>query len=231
MRLTDRSTAISPGRAWIRLYPREWRERYEEELLDVLGLRPLTARTRVDLVRGALDAHVHPLTPPGPPTAAALFAGLAWIVAGLASSLQPLMPDWPGFLLETIPLGVVGAVASGRSVAQVARRSGLTGPRGTMVTLGVALVGHAVWVLALVAAALGGPYGAITGATGAIAAVGIMLVGAVRSRADDHPAAECLLLVGAAMLIPTPAAWVLAGGAWIGLAVSGVRPVVPLRRA
>ncbi|HET9083894.1 MAG TPA: hypothetical protein VFN41_05765 [Candidatus Limnocylindrales bacterium] len=231
MRLTDRSTAASPGRAWIRLYPRAWRERYEDELLDVLGFRPLTVTTRLDLIRGALDAHVHPLTPPRPPTAAALFAGMAWIVAGLASSLQPLMPDWPGFLLETIPLGVVGAVASGRSVAQVARRSGLSGPRGTTAALLVALIGNAVWIIALVVAALGGPYGAITGATGAIAAIGIVLVGAVRSRAVDRPAAECLLIVGAAMLIPSPAAWVLAGGAWIGLAVTGLRLVVPLRRA
>ena len=230
MRLTDRSAIPSRGGAWLRLYPRGWRERYEPELLDVLAVGSLTVRTRVDLVRGALDAHVHPLTPPGPPTAAALIAGMAWIVAGLASSLQPLMPDWPGYLLETIPLGVVGAVASGRSVAQIARRSGLSGPPRTTPVLVVALVGHALWVVALVTAAVGGPYGAITGATGALAAIGIVLVGAMRACADDHPAAECLLIVGAAMLIPSPAAWILAGGAWIALALTGLRPVVPLRR-
>ena len=231
MRLTDPSAVPSAGRAWLRIYPRAWRERYEDELHEVLGLRRLTIRSRVDLARGALDAHVHPLTQPAPPTVASLIAGMAWIVAGLASSLQPLMPDWPGFLLETIPLGVVGAVASARTVAQTARRSGLAAPHGTTAALVVALVGHALWVVALVAAAVGGPYGAITGATGALAAIGIVLVGAVRARAEDHPAAELLLIVGAAMLIPSPAAWILAGGGWVALAVAGLRPVVPLRRA
>lgn len=231
MRVTDRSATAAPGRAWLRLYPRAWRDRYADELLAVLASRPSTLRTRLDLVRGALDAHVHPLLPPSPPIAAPLVAGVAWMVAGLASSLQPLMPDWPGFLLETLPVGVIGAFAAVRAVAQTARRSGLEAPRGTTVTLAIALVGHALWIGALASAALGGPYGAITGASGAIAAVGTVLVGVVRARAEDHPTAECLVVIGGAMLIPSPVAWVVAGGAWVGLALTGLRPLVPLRRA
>ncbi|MFL5686684.1 MAG: hypothetical protein ACJ77D_11580 [Chloroflexota bacterium] len=230
MRLTHRSDTAH-GRGWIRLYPRAWRDRYEDELLAVLESRSFTRRTKVDLVRGALDAHVHPLTPPSPPFVAALIAGTAWIVTGLASSLQPLMPDWPGFLLETIPIAVIGAVAALRSVAQATRRFGLDAPPRTTLALAIALIGNVLWIVALVAAALGGPYGAITGATGAVAAVGTALVGVVRPRGDDHATADCLLIAGAAMLIPSPLAWVLAGGAWIGMAVMGLRPVVPLRRA
>jgi hypothetical protein len=229
--LTDRSDATGAGRAWLRLYPRAWRDRYATELLNVLDAAPFTVRTRLDLVRGALDAHAHPLTPSLAPIVAALIAGIAWLTVGFVNALQPLMPDWPGFLLETIPVGVVGGVAALRAVTQVARRSGLCAPRGTALSLAIAVVGHALWIVAVVTAALGGPYGAVTGATGAIAALSTVLVGAVRSRADDHPTAEWLLIAGGAMLIPSPAAWVVAGGAWIGLAVTSLRPVVPLHRA
>ena len=231
MHVNERSVPGLPGRVWVRLYPRGWRDRYEDELLGVLESRTFTWRTRIDLVRGALDAQVHPLAPPGPPVVAALIAGVAWLTAGLASSLQPLLPDWPGFLLETLPVGAVGAFAALRATAQTARRSGLGAPHGTTLALAIAVVGHVLWIIALVVAAFGGPYGAITGAMGAIAAIGTVSVGIVRSRADDHPAAEVLLIVGATMLIPLPAAWIVAGGAWVALAAAGLRPVVPLRRA
>jgi hypothetical protein len=43
----------------VRLYPRPWRERYGEELLELLGARRLSAATILATVRGALDAHAH----------------------------------------------------------------------------------------------------------------------------------------------------------------------------
>ncbi len=42
------------------LYPRHWRERYEEEMLAMLELRPCSVLDRIDLVFGALDTHLHP---------------------------------------------------------------------------------------------------------------------------------------------------------------------------
>jgi hypothetical protein len=46
----------------LRLYPRAWRERYGEELSAQLeAQRPLRIGVVTDLVRGALDAHLHPL--------------------------------------------------------------------------------------------------------------------------------------------------------------------------
>jgi hypothetical protein len=46
----------------LRLYPREWRERYGEELSGQLEAEgPLRIGVVADLVRGALDAHLHPL--------------------------------------------------------------------------------------------------------------------------------------------------------------------------
>jgi hypothetical protein len=43
----------------VALYPRWWRDRYEEEFLEVLDQMPLTEAVMVDIVRGAIDAHLH----------------------------------------------------------------------------------------------------------------------------------------------------------------------------
>jgi hypothetical protein len=230
VQLTDRSER-GPGSRWLRLYPRDWRDRYAVELLDTLAAARVDRHVRLDLLRGAIDAHVHPLRPPDPPVVAALVAGVAWIAVGLASALQPLIPDWPGFLLETLPLGAVGALAVLRAVIQAARRSGLDAPRGTTPSLAIVVTGHLLWIATLVVAAFGGPYGAVTGAAGAAAAVGTVLVGLARHRAGDHLAAQGLLMAGGAMLVPSPIAWVVAGAAWIGLAIAALRAVRPLRPA
>lgn len=44
----------------LRLYPRVWRERYEEEFLVVLTAHPFTFSETLDIMKGALDAHLHP---------------------------------------------------------------------------------------------------------------------------------------------------------------------------
>ncbi len=230
MRLNDRSRRVT-GIALLRLYPRAWQDRYADEVAAVLEARPLGWRARLDLLRGAMDAHLHPAAPPRVPVLAALAAGMAWIVAGVAALTLSLPPDWPGYLLETLPVGLIGAMSGLLVVLAVGRRSGLAGPRGTGAAVVVAFVGHIAWIVALVVALLGGPYGAITGAAQSIAAVGLVLVGLVRARAGDHPVAEVVMIAGVAMLIPSPAAWPVAGAAWIALAIIAVRPTMPLRRA
>ena len=42
----------------LRLYPRRWRERYGDELLELAGSRPLGIRQQFDLFLGAIDAHL-----------------------------------------------------------------------------------------------------------------------------------------------------------------------------
>jgi hypothetical protein len=44
----------------IALYPQTWRDRYEEEFLALLAERPPDPLDRVDIVRGAIDARLHP---------------------------------------------------------------------------------------------------------------------------------------------------------------------------
>jgi hypothetical protein len=45
----------------LRLYPRAWRDRYEDEVLALLEERGGTVSTLVDLLFGALDAHLDPV--------------------------------------------------------------------------------------------------------------------------------------------------------------------------
>jgi hypothetical protein len=42
------------------LYPKAWRQRYEAEYVILLEQLPLSGRVVFDIVRGALDAHLHP---------------------------------------------------------------------------------------------------------------------------------------------------------------------------
>ena len=42
-----------------RLYPRGWRERYQDEMAEVLAQHTISVGTLFDIVVGALDAHVH----------------------------------------------------------------------------------------------------------------------------------------------------------------------------
>jgi hypothetical protein len=73
------------------LYPRAWRDRYEEEFLALLAERPPTLGDLVDTVRGALDAHLNPQgeVEPSPwthriPGLLALIAGALWSAVVLA---------------------------------------------------------------------------------------------------------------------------------------------------
>ncbi|GHO66953.1 hypothetical protein KSC_058450 [Ktedonobacter sp. SOSP1-52] len=48
------------NRTFLRLYPRAWRERYEEEMLAVLEQHTITPLTIFDLLLGAIDARLDP---------------------------------------------------------------------------------------------------------------------------------------------------------------------------
>jgi hypothetical protein len=44
----------------LRLYPARWRERYGEEIADLLATEPPSVPRAVDMVRGLIEAHLHP---------------------------------------------------------------------------------------------------------------------------------------------------------------------------
>ncbi len=51
----------------IRLYPRAWRQRYGEEMREMLAAQKPSLRTVTDLVAGAIDARFNPQSTPAAP--------------------------------------------------------------------------------------------------------------------------------------------------------------------
>jgi hypothetical protein len=98
----------------IGLYPRPWRDRYEEELLLLISERPPTIGDRFDLIRGALDARLHPQvrtsaeapTPSPVPDGdlrvarrlgmAAIVGAILWPAAFVVMATGPLVYDGDG---------------------------------------------------------------------------------------------------------------------------------------
>ncbi len=91
-------------RSLLRLYPLQWRHRYEEEVGALVDDEPLSVGLVVDLMRGAVDAHAHPEL------------GAPSLVGSTGSGQIPLAPPSPGnqvtvllrLLLVLIVLFVVG---------------------------------------------------------------------------------------------------------------------------
>jgi hypothetical protein len=99
----------------VALYPRAWRDRYETEFLALMADRPPDPLDRIDIVRGAVDARLHPQVRPSPtgpapapdPSAAAgrpssrvgwltLAGGLLWIAAVIVALNGELVADSGG---------------------------------------------------------------------------------------------------------------------------------------
>lgn len=96
------------------LYPRGWRSRYEPEFRALIEERPPTLVERFDIVRSALDAHLHPQVPrspetePGPPVPdadlrvarrlglGAVAGAAAWVAAFAVASIGPVRYDGDG---------------------------------------------------------------------------------------------------------------------------------------
>lgn len=109
--------------ALIRLYPRQWRDRYEVEFLGILEARPPSGRDRLDIVFGAVDARLHPELPgrpdaPGRSTPASRWAGASAILAGVfflawVALILREFKGWDGGEPEHAVVGLIlSAVAS-----------------------------------------------------------------------------------------------------------------------
>jgi hypothetical protein len=120
----------------INLYPRAWRERYEAEFLDLIEARPPSTIERFDIVRGALDARLHPQvrrivdepTPAPLPDAdlriarrlgfAAVIGAVLWPAAFVVASIGPVRYDGQGAYRDggaalPVLLLAVGLLAAG----------------------------------------------------------------------------------------------------------------------
>jgi len=90
----------------VALYPRTWRDRYEDEFLALLSERPPDQVDRIDIVRGAVDARLHPQvqgSPAAPETPAlggpwpvrvgwlTLAGGVLWVAALVVAINSPIV--------------------------------------------------------------------------------------------------------------------------------------------
>jgi hypothetical protein len=217
MRLMDAPRGGRRARWLVGLYPRAWRVRYGPEMLALLEDRPPSARDGIDLLRGALDAHIHPAVRSRVAGMAALLAGAMWGVVAVGTLAEPAPPDWPGFLAWTLAPGALAVAAGLVSTVALALRLD-DGRPGRLLPLAVlaALAGQAALLFALVTAIVGGPYGAITGAAASLAGVGLAALGLVALRHGSTAVGITLLLVGGSVLVPPPLGFVLAAASWTG---------------
>ncbi|GAA0939935.1 hypothetical protein [Nonomuraea longicatena] len=105
------SPATALARALLALYPPTWRDRYAEEVTDLITSRPVRPRTLLTLATGAADAwihHRHPLTL----TRAALLALAAVVLAALwnpAIDERLTQPADPALLTTATTLFIAAA--------------------------------------------------------------------------------------------------------------------------
>jgi hypothetical protein len=101
--------------AMLSLYPKAWRERYGEEVADLVASRPARVRTVLDLVSGAADAWLHHRRVPG---AGTLTVPLA---AVLACSGAALLLLWnPGLRDAADVAGLRGVWAEAAGAGSIA---------------------------------------------------------------------------------------------------------------
>jgi hypothetical protein len=207
------------GSRYVGLYPRAWRERYGEELQDVLERDRLGFHAQVDLVRGAVDAHLHPMTPSRLPVLAAVTASALAVAHSIALAAQPVATDWPGYQEEALPL-IIGSVAAGLP-AIVGLWLRLGDGDGALGRLGVvlALVGHVAWLAALIAALARVAYGPLTGAVAVLAMTGMALLGVALVGRGRLVLGVLVAGVGLAGVAPPAWGWAALAAAWTGVAI------------
>lgn len=205
----------------LHLYPGAWRARYGEEMAALLEARSVGWRDRQDLVRGAIDAWLHPPTPSRTPAVASLVGGGLWTVVAAGVLFQPTPPDWPGYLLEVVPVAVVAVAFLAVAVVGCGLRSGDSGGGAFWLTVAVAVAGYTSWIVLLGATAAGWADGPALAAAQTLAIVGTTLVGATLVMSEDATIGGLITGSGMAMLVPWSTGWLVFGAAWtaIGLAL------------
>jgi hypothetical protein len=221
----------------LRLYPRAWRERYGDEFVELIREKPPTSLDTFDVVRGALDAWLHPQTvgqtpspaPGGARTArlaraGAIAGGGLWIAAGLAMNSLPIDPDL-GYknadiaLLVIVAAMVVTALAA-LATAGLPAASRYAGIAAVAILLGavltampwpVLIIGVFGYILATAA------FGAILALRAGQAVGGLLAVAALVLSSMNTEDERALLT------IPIGLAWIAVGALAIGRVPAAAR--------
>jgi hypothetical protein len=204
----------------LRLYPVQWRQRYADEVDALLADRPPGVRNRVDLLGGAIDAHLHPWWVPAWPVVAAATGGIAWTFAGAIALGQPAPPDWPGYLAETLPVFLAAVPLLMLAALGASTRLGNRDPRAVRLGRPVVVLGSVAWtvLLAIATANLGG--GAPLAIAATAVAAGTLLLAIGLLGAGDWAPAIALLAASLCLLVPATWAPVAYGAAWTAAAVA-----------
>ena len=191
----------------LRLYPAAWRERYENEFLGLLDERPVGPRGAIDVVLGAIDAHMHPELIGAErqplthriPGLLAFAAGATWVTWFLnAWSVGP-DGEWGGGIGYAVLLMFVSV--SGDYLAGYGRRIAI----GIGATIGLALL---AWTLPWSVA--DGLLNLSAGAAGYIlAGAGLVTLPAIRAGIGSRVR---WLLLAASVLVPATVAIPILGG-------------------
>jgi hypothetical protein len=203
----------------VRLYPPAWRRRYGDEMLALIEAGPVRAGGRLDLLRGALDAWLHPPAPSRVPAIAALAGGGLWTIAAAGVVAQPVPPDWPGYLAEIVMLALAAAALLLVATLGCALRVGDNGGRAMGAGSALAAIGFVAWLVMLAIAAAGRADAATLAAAQTLAMVGATLDGVVLIRAGDGPVGTLLVIGSMAMLVPWTQGWLVFGTAWTAIGV------------
>jgi hypothetical protein len=203
--------------ALLRLYPGSWRTRYGDEMEALLEARRPGLRERVDLVRGAADAWLHPATRSRVPAAAALIGGGLWTITAAAVNTQPTPSDWPGYIAEVLGFALVAAVFLLIAAVGCFLRANGRGRRPGTIAIWLTVAGHVAWIAALAATASGVLESPVLAAAQTLAMLGAALVGVVLVRVGDLAVGFLILVGSAAMLLPWTLTWLVLGAAWNGV--------------
>jgi hypothetical protein len=201
------------------LYPRWWTERYGDEMRSLLLDAPRRRRDGLDLARGALDAWLHPPVPSHLAGIAALVGGAAWTAVALAVVLQPVPPDWPGYLHESLPLAVLAAGSLLIATLGVAVRAADPGGRAAILAAWIAAAGYVVWMCALIGTAAGVADGVTLAVGHTLAMFGTIAVGITVFRVGQDVVGLLLVVAATSMLIPVTPAWLVFGACWTVIGV------------
>jgi len=214
----DAGAARPRAARYVRLYPRAWRERYGDELEAVLEEDGLGLRTRLDLIRGALDAHLHPGTRSPWPVVAALTASAFAVAHALVLAAQPVPTDWPGYLEEALPLIIASVLALIPGVVGLWLKLG--DGDGALGRIGVilAVVGYVAWLVALLAAATRLAYGPLTAAASTVAMVGTAALGVALVGRSRLVLGALLAVASLAGVAPPALGWPAFAAAWTAVA-------------
>lgn len=206
----------------LRLYPSSWRARYGEEMSALLEDRPPTKRDRVDLLRGAIDAWLHPPVPSLVPPVAALFGGGLWTMLATIVVLQPVPADWPGYLLEVVPIAIVAVAFLLVAVLGCALRLGDLGGRPSIVAGTVAAIGCLGWIVALLGIVTGIVDAPALAAAQTVAMVGTAGVGILLVRSGDEPIGVLVVVATLPMIVPSSLGWLAFGTVWTAIGLTAL---------